>query len=153
MKDWVDYFREKWHDPLFIEVFAMWERIMRLERGNKFPFYIFPNVKKGDGMLDTFLLFVDNLVDAHETERNPYDANKDFYHRAYYVGTNIFRLQNDTLSNMMFDTQLPKPQYDRMNNAIATRTGYYMGLMTAFHTASLAGISYFFRYRKLTILP
>ena len=153
MGGWDDYYQMLTQGPLFSPLFELYGRFMELERGNKFPFYIFPGVKNVGKKEETFLDFVDNLVDAHEIERNKHDANRDFYDRLVYVATNIHRHQNDTLANLMFDTKLAQPQYDRLNSAIAVRFTTYLVSMTALHTTGFAYLCYFFRYRRLTIVP
>ena len=148
--NWIDYFRE---GPLLLPFFYAYDAFMNLERGNSFPFYIFPGVKKVGDKEDSILTFMDNLVDIHESERNKHDKDRKFYERFHYVGTNIHRLQNDTVANLMFDTRLTKPQYDKLNSAMSTRFWTYMATMTTFHTLSFAYLCYFFRYRKLSVLP
>lgn len=53
----------------------------------------------------------------------------------------------------MFDSQLRKFEYDRLNSVISQRSAaYYLG-MTSFHTLSFAYLAYFFRFRRLSLLP
>ena len=153
MVDWEAWSRDFMNIPSFNWFFTLYYKFMELERGSKFPFYIYPQVKEIGKKENTLLTFVDNLVDIHELERNKFDLNRDFYDRLLYVSTNIHRLQNDTMANLMFDTKLPKPQYDRLNSVLAVRHTAYIASMTALHTTSFAFLCYFFRYRKLSILP
>ena len=54
---------------------------------------------------DSFLKFLDYLVDAHELERNKNDINKNFYQRTNFVLNNFHRYSNDTMANLIFDTK------------------------------------------------
>ena len=147
---WYDYFRE---GPMLLPFYAIYDTFMNIERGNSFPFYIFPGVKKVGEKEDTVVSFIDNLVDIHEIERNHSDANRNFYERLLYVVTNIHRHQNDTLVNLTFDKRLPKPHYDKLNSVMAVRFWTYMASMTTLHTLSFAYLCYFFRYRRLSVAP
>ena len=68
---------------------------------------------------------------------------------------NSYLVSDSTLTthNLMFDTRLTKPQYDKLNSAMSTRFWTYMATMTTFHTLSFAYLCYFFRYRRLSVLP
>ena len=150
---WSQWFHGVKQGPLLWPILGAYNAFMNLERGNTFPFYISPQVKESDKSANSLLDFVDNLVDIHEIERNKKDLSRNFYDRLLYSYENHFRLTNDTMVNLMFDTRLPKPQYDRLNNAIAIRHTSYLILMTGAHTLGFASLCYFFRYRKLTIAP
>lgn len=76
---------------------------MDIKRYEHMPFYFYPMAKQWISFEDTFLTFVDWLVDAHEQERNNADVNRSFYQRTYYVFDNYLRYQNDTMANLMFD--------------------------------------------------
>ena len=84
------------------------------------PFYIYPTAKAWISFEDTFITFLDWLVDAHEVERNDADKNRSFYQRAAYVMDNYLRYQNDTMCNLMFDTKLRKLEYDKLNSIVKT---------------------------------
>mmetsp|Transcript_31559 Transcript_31559/g.36034 ORF Transcript_31559/g.36034 Transcript_31559/m.36034 type:complete len:154 (+) Transcript_31559:13-474(+) len=139
--------------PLLYPFYHLWQQFMNIERGSKFPFYIYPGVKVVGKKEDTVISFIDNLVDIHEVERNKHDIGKDKLERLLYVLSNIHRHQNDTVVNLMFDTKLSKPQYDKLNSAIAVRFATYMATMTAVHTLGFTYLCYFFRYRRLSVLP
>ena len=66
---------------------------------------------------------------------------------------NWLRLQNDTMVNTMYDTQLRKIDYDRLNSVSRTGHAWYYFWMTSFHVVSFMYMSYFFRYRRVTIVP
>mmetsp|Transcript_6913 Transcript_6913/g.6070 ORF Transcript_6913/g.6070 Transcript_6913/m.6070 type:complete len:209 (-) Transcript_6913:37-663(-) len=153
MVDWEETFRKWMTEPLLLPLFSAYGKFMELERGSKFPFYINPSVKNVDEKENTILDFVDNLVDIHELERNKHDKGRIFYERLYYTVTNFHRLTNDTMVNLTFDTQLPKYQYDKLNNAIEVRYLTYLASMTSLHTMTFASLCYFFRYRRISVLP
>ena len=153
MVDWETRVRDFMNQPLLHSLFTAWSRFLSIERGNKFPFYVFPTVKQVGEHENVLLDFVDNLVDIHELERNKDDKSRTFTERFRYVTRNFHRHQNDTVANLMFDTQLTKPQYDKLNSTIAVRYLTYLGTMTALHTAGFTYLCYFFRYRRLTLVP
>ena len=150
---WKQWFDARKQGPILWPILGAYGAFMNLERGNKFPFYISPKVQEGDQSANSLLDFIDNLVDIHEIERNKKDLKRNFYDRLLYSAENHFRLSNDTMVNLMFDTKLTKPQYDRLNNAIAIRHTSYLVFMTGLHTLGFTSLCYFFRYRKLTIAP
>ena len=150
---WEQWFRDFNNKSYFDPLFNLWWDVMNLERGSKFPFYINPGVKEADTKGNNFLDFLDNLVDIHEIERNKNDTSRSFYQRLFYVARNLHIHQNDTLVNLMFDTKLSKPQYDRLNRTIGVRHTFYLLSMSAFHTIGFTYLCYFFRYRKLTLAP
>ena len=153
MVDWEEKFRRITCEPWFTQIGTIYAKFMEIERGSKFPFYINSSVRNLHKNENTLLDFIDNLVDIHEFERNKDDTARRFYDRLYYVMMNIPRHQNDTMANLTFDVKLPKYQYDKLNNAIAVRYTSYLASMTILHTMSFAWLCYFFRYRKLTIIP
>ena len=147
------WWRDVQDGPLLKPFLGLYMRFMNLERGNSFPFYIYPGVKELGKKEDTLLLFFDDLVDIHELERNKDDATRTFYQRLIYTIENYARLQNDTVANLMFDTKLTKPQYDIVNRSLSVRYMTYMVTMTSMHSLGLMYLCYFFRYRKLTFAP
>ena len=153
MVDWENTIRRWMMEPLLLPVLSLYESFMELERGNKFPFYISPGVKNIEAKENCLLDFVDNLVDIHEHERNKNDIGRDFYDRLIYVTMNFHRLTNDTMTNLTFDTKLPKYQYDKLNSSMAVRYTTYLLSMTTLHTMSFAYLCYFFRYRRIGVLP
>lgn len=125
---------------------------MGIKRYDHMPFYFYPQGQAVVSFEDGVLKFLDHLVDAHELERNKSDFNKSFYYRANYVARNFHRYQNDTMANLMFDTQLQKREYDRMNSVIDMQTAkFYLGT-TALHMTLFSYATYFFRYRTLNKL-
>ena len=141
------------HGPLIWPLLQLYPGFMNLERGSRFPFYTFPWVKKWGGQEDVGIGFFDNLVDAHEDERNTYDTNRSLHQRTSYVFENWFRLTNDTVANLTYETQLTTPQYDKLNSVIRQRSAVYYGALTGFHAISFMGLCYFLRYRKVGVLP
>ena len=97
-------------------VFNLYYQFMNIKRYDHFPFYIYPRARQWISFEDTFINFLDYLVDAHEQERNHSDKNMGFYQRSIYFYDNFLRYQNDTVANLMFDTQLRKVDYDRINS-------------------------------------
>jgi hypothetical protein len=125
---------------------------MGIKRYDHMPFYFYPQGQAVVSFEDSVLKFMDHLVDAHELERNKSDANKSFYYRANYVARNFHRYSNDTMANLMFDTQMRKSDYDRMNSIVDMQTGkFYLGT-SALHLTIMAYSTYFFRYRTLSKL-
>ena len=126
---------------------------MDIKRYDKMPFYFYPAAKEWISWEDGIISFVDYLADAHEHERNKNDTGKCFYERFSYVAANWFRLQNDTMVNAMYDTQLRRCDYDRLNSACKTGHSWYYFWMSSFHVVSFMYMSYFFRMRRVTLLP
>ena len=125
---------------------------MGIKRYDHMPFYFYPYGQSVVSFEDGVLKFIDNLVDAHELERNKSDFGRSFYYRANYVARNFHRYSNDTMANLMFDTQLRKSDYDRMNSVIDFQTTkFYLGT-SALHMTLLSYAAYFFRYRTLNKL-
>jgi len=46
---------------------------MNIKRYDHFPFYIYPHGVKISSFEDSFLKYIDFLIDAHELERNKTD--------------------------------------------------------------------------------
>lgn len=136
--------------PFLFPVFNLYNNFMNIRRYDHFPFYIYPSGVSLNNYEETVLSFLDHLVDAHELEANTEDKNKNFYQRAIYVQRNFHRYSNDTMANLMFQTQLRKTEYDRLNSIISTSNNFYYGATTATHFAILAYATWFFRYRNLS---
>lgn len=117
------------------------------------PFYIYPATKSWISFEDTILTFIDWAVDAHELERNKSDKNRSFYQRSLYVYENFLRYQNDTLANAMFDGKLQKPQYDRLNTAVSVGNTRFFLATSAIHTLGFMYLAYFFRFRRVGLVP
>ncbi len=126
---------------------------MDIERGNSFPFYTFPWVKELGNKEDRLLNFGNELLKTHEDQRSLHSEQRSFYQRASYMIDNWFRFQNDTVANCTWETQLAKPQYDRLNSIIRARTAWFYGALTSFHALSFMGLCYAFRYRRVGLLP
>jgi ABC-type transport system involved in Fe-S cluster assembly fused permease/ATPase subunit len=92
---------------------------MNIKRYEHMPFYLYPAAKSWISWEDTVITFLDWLVDAHEHERNNADNNRSFYQRSLYVYENFLRYQNDTMGNLMYDTQLKKFEYDILNATVS----------------------------------
>jgi hypothetical protein len=152
MFDFTSLARDWQERPLLYPAFAVYNAFMGIRRYEHMPFYIYPSGQRVVSFEDGVLKFVDHLVDAHEIERNKNDAQKTFYSRAIYVKDNFHRYSNDTMANLMFDTQLRKSEYDRLNTAFDWNTKLFYASATATHILTMAYASYFFRYRTLNKL-
>ena len=80
---------------------------MAIERGDKFPYYTFPYVKKWINSENILGDLLSNVLDGHEDQRNNSADNRHTYFRFTYMYENWFRLQNDTFANLHFQTKLP----------------------------------------------
>jgi hypothetical protein len=125
-------------------------KVMDIRRYEHMPFYFYPMGQSVVSFEDGVLKFLDYLVDAHELERNKVDSAVTFYERANYVARNFHRYSNDTMANLMFDTQLKKWQYDKLNSIIDHQTKVFYGVSTLTHTLILSWSAFFFRYRTLS---
>lgn len=134
-------------------VFNLYYQFMSIKRYDRFPFYIYPRAKQWISFEDTFINFLDYLVDAHEQERNHSDKDMGFYQRSIYFYDNFLRYQNDTVANLMFDTKLRKVDYDRINSQIDKSVAQYYVATSAFHVLGLSYLSFFFRFRRLGAVP
>ena len=94
---------------------------------------------------------MDHLTDAHELERNTQQHYRHFHPRARYVFMNFHRYSNDTMANLMFDTQLPKRDYDRMNSVIDQNTLFYYMTSSFVNITAFSYGAYFFRFRRLNL--
>jgi len=56
------------------------------------------------------------------------------------------------MANLMFDTQLRKTEYDRLNSVIGHNNNLFYGAATLTHFGILAQATWFFRYRNLSKL-
>ncbi len=117
------------------------------------PFYIYPQAKSWVSFEDTILTFLDWMVDVHEIERNKADKNRSFYQRSLYVYENFLRYQNETMANVMFDTKARKLDYDRLNATISVANTKYFVATSVFHTLSFMYMAYFFRFRRVGLVP
>lgn len=121
MADWS--FETLWRDfqnrPLLYPFFRAYSAFGDIKRTDSFPFYISPLVKKGDKQENNVMRKLDWLCDAHEEARNEADDNKSFYLRSIYVYNNFLRYQNETVRNVMFDTNASKHAYAKLNSIIA----------------------------------
>ena len=100
-------------------MFNLPHQFLNIERGSKFPFYTFPYVKKWINTENLFGDFLNNLLDAHEDERNNSAVKRHEYFRFTFNYDNWFRLQNDTFANLHFQTKMPKPHYSRINSIVS----------------------------------
>ena len=122
---------------------------MSIKRYDHMPFYFYPYAKQWISFEDTFITFLDWLVDAHEQERNTADTNRSFYQRSIYFMDNYLRYQNDTMANCMYDDKLRQVDYDRYNSLLSRKNLQFYLTMSAVHTTSLMYLTYFFRYRRV----
>ena len=155
MADWS--FATIWRDlqerPLAYPLFRLYGAFMDIKRYDAFPFYIQPWVRSGVNREEQIINLLDWLCDAHEESRNTADKNKSFYMRAVYTYNNFLRYQNDTVRNVMFDTKAPKQAYDRLNSVISQQNLLFYLSASAFHTLGFIYTSFFFRYRRITLVP
>jgi hypothetical protein len=126
---------------------------MNIRRYDRMPFYFAPVGTTVVSFEDDFIKKLDYMIDAHEEARNPGDKNRNFYERTNYVLRNYLRYQNDTLCNVMFDTQASRLQYARLNSTVAQGNLEFYLAAGSFHTLGFMYMSYFFRYRRLGIVP
>ena len=126
---------------------------MNIKRYDRMPFYIAPVGTKVVNYEDMIINYCDWMVDAHEEARNPEDRNRNFYDRSVYLKDNFLRYQNDTMCNMMFDVQAPRPVYDKLNATVDRANKWFYASAAAFHAAAFMYLSFFFRYRRVTALP
>ena len=139
--------------PLAAPLLGLYYNFMNIKRYEHMPFYIYPSAKSWISFEDDILKFIDWMVDAHELERNKGDRNRSFYQRSVYVYENFLRYQNETFANIMFDTKARKVEYDRLNSAISVANTQYLVATSAFHTMSFMYMAYFFRFRRVGLLP
>ena len=52
----------------------------------------------------------------------------------------------------MFDTQLRRPDYDKLNSVSQKRNLIYYTSMTGFHSVGFMYMAYFFRFRRVSLL-
>ena len=135
--------------PLAFPVLKAYDAFMNIRRYEKFPFYIYPTSVSVSGFEDRVLKFLDYMVDAHELERNKSDMHRSFYQRAAYVYHNFHRYSNDTMANLMFDTKLSQPEYDKMNAVIDFKNKQFYLTATITHIFLFSYLSYLLRYRRL----
>ena len=155
MGDWTaeQMMRDFWGRPLAYPLLRSYNAFMNIKRYDRMPFYIAPAAGKVVNYEDKVINFFDWLVDAHEEARNPEDKNRSMYSRSVYVMRNWLRYQNDTVCNMMFDVKADKPAYDKVNSTIARQNQIFYASTAIFHSAAFMYLSFFFRYRRVTVGP
>lgn len=150
MVDWEALARDFEHKPLLYPLFEVYHRFMNIKRYDRMPFYLNETQAKYAGFEGTVIAFLDWLVDAHEQERNRAEKCDNFYTRTEYVANNYPRYMNESLGNIMYDTKAARCDYDilfHVNSQGLLR--YYLSNM-AIHTTLLAGMSFFFRGRRVS---
>jgi len=150
MFDFETWWRDFQERPLAFPILSLYMRFMDIQRYEHMPFYFYPVGKGIVSYEDSVLKFIYFLVDAHEIERNKQDFSKTFYSRANYVARNFHRYSNDTMANLMFDTQLRKSDYDTMNSVIDRQTKVFYASATLTHMVGFSYLTYLFRYRTLS---
>ena len=145
--------RDLKEQPLASPLIGIYYQFMNIKRYEHMPFYIYPQAKSWISFEDTILTFLDWAVDAHEIERNKEDKNRTFYQRSLYVYENFLRYQNDTIANMMFDTKGRKVDYDRINSVASVGNTQFFLATSAFHTLAFMYMAYFFRFRRVGLIP
>ncbi len=53
----------------------------------------------------------------------------------------------------MFDVQAPRPVYDKVNGTVDRANKIFYASATALHAASFMYLSFFFRYRRVSLVP
>lgn len=139
--------------PIAFPLFAMYRGFFDIRRYEHMPFYFYPQGVNVVAVQDRILNLADWAVDAHEESRNRNDLNRSFYARSVYVMKNYLRYQNSTVCNAMFDTQATRRQYARLNSVVGQQNLIFYMSTAAVHMTGFAYMSYFFRYRRVGILP
>lgn len=106
--NWSQIYRDFWNRPLGYPFLILYNTFMSIRRYDRMPFYFAPIGTEVVTFEDKVIKKLDYMVDSHEEPRNPGDRNRNFYERTNYVMRNYLRYQNDTLCNVMFDTQASK---------------------------------------------
>ena len=57
------------------------------------------------------------------------------------------------MCNVMFDVNAPKPVHSRLNATIAEKNLMFYLSATAFHTTTFGWMSFFFRFRRISLVP
>ena len=155
MGDWTleQVYRDFWSKPLLYPLLRLYSDFMSIKRYDRMPFYFAPVGGKVVNYENILINYIDWMVDAHEDARKPEDRNRTFYERANYVRQNYLRYQNDTVGNLMFDVQAPRPVYDKINGAVDRGNKIFYASCATLHTAAFMYMSFFFRYRRVTALP
>jgi len=151
--DWQSLWRDFSEQPAAAPLLGLYYKFRNIKRYEHMPFYIYPSAKSWISFEDTIITFLDWFVDAHELERNKGDKNRSFYQRSLYVYENFLRYQNDTIANVMYDTQARKIDYDRLNATVSHANTTFFLATSAFHTLGFMYLSYFFRFRRVGLLP
>lgn len=73
-----------------------------------------------------------------------------FYQRAIYVMKYFNRYSNETMDNLIFNIQLRKNEYDRLNNVIGHKNYLFIAGYTLVNFLILAKTNCFFIYRNLS---
>ena len=66
---------------------------------------------------------------------------------------NFLRYNNDTIANCMFDAQLRKVDYNRLNSAVSVGNTQFFLATSAIHTFAFMYLAYFFRFRRVGLAP
>ena len=155
MGDWTmeQMYRDFWSRPITYPLLRIYSQFMDIRRYDRMPYYIAPAAGKVVNYEDMAINYLDWLVDAHEEARNSEDRNRNFYSRAVYAYNNYHRYSNDTLCNLMFDVKAPRPVYDKVNATIDQRNRIFYAAAASLHTAAFMYLSFFFRYRRVSLAP
>lgn len=144
----------KWNmsyaSPLTVVFYPFWW-IMRRERGREFPFYFPDETAVIHFELDLAYAALDDVVHAHESDRNPAVHNKTLVNRLKYAIKNFHFYSNDTMANLFFSTKLPLRDYQRIKSTYLQLTGLFMLYNTFSGVFLVALTNHFFRGRKTTL--
>ena len=155
MGDWTmeQMSRDFWNRPLAYPFLRVYSAFMNIKRYDRMPFYIAPAAGKVVNYEDMAINYLDWLVDAHEEARNKEDRGRNFYSRGVYFFNNYLRYQNDTVCNLMFDVQAPRPVYDKVNSTVDQQNRVFYATATVLHSTAFMYLSFFFRYRRVSLVP
>jgi len=145
----------KWHlkfNSITNALYIPYWWIMRRERGNDFPYYFPDEGKFVEKTADRFTEFLDDAINAHETERNrDGDYRKTMVERFKWVLTNFHYYANDTMANLYFNRQLPNRDYQRVKQTYNQICLAFLAYNTLSGVCLIALNNYAFKTRKVSL--
>jgi len=153
MVDFTSLWRDFWERPMAYPLLRLYDQFMSIKRYEHMPFYFYPGGVSVVGQQKKLLDYIDWAVDAHEEARNPADKNKTFYMRSVYLYKNFLRYQNDTACNIMFETKSGRAVYDKLNSVISQSNLHFYIVAPIVHSLGFAWMSFFFRFRRIGVVP
>lgn len=126
--------------------------LMRRERGTEFPFYFPTEANFAWNNLTNFANHLDNFVNYHETERNiDGTVNKTFTERIKYVLSHFHIYSNDTMSNLYFETKIPRRDIQRAEEYYNYSFLAFLAYNTLSGSFLVALNNHFFRLKRTSI--